>query len=92
MATLCNGIDVGALLGTFDEIRRDPLKGLFSIRVRSDWIGGFHVRHSVQSISLAGQSEAHVQHHSVETDFPPSLEGQDSGLLPMELLLCSLGG
>ncbi|MFN3682386.1 MAG: OsmC family protein [Fimbriimonadaceae bacterium] len=92
MATLCNGIDVGSLLGTFDEIRRDPVKGLFTIRVRSEWIAGFHARHSVQSARLAGDQEVHPQHHSVETDFPPTLQGQDAGFLPMELLLCSLGG
>lgn len=92
MATLCNGINVGGLLGTFDEIRRDPIKGLFSVRVRSEWIGGFHVRHSAQSASVAGDQEAHPRHHAVETDFPPSLQGQDAGLLPVELLLCSLGG
>ncbi|MCX7800170.1 MAG: OsmC family protein [Fimbriimonadales bacterium] len=92
MGSVCNGIDVSELLSTFDEIRKDPAKGLFNVRVRSDWVSGFHCRQTVVSSAAAGSQSIHPKHHSADTDLPPILQGGDEGLWPSELLLASIGG
>jgi putative redox protein len=48
-----------------------------------------HVRASIGETDFAVQVSA--RHHSLTSDEPPALGGQDAGLAPYDLLLASLG-
>jgi len=85
-----NGIDVDALGGTLDAIRKDPDLGVSQFRATNRWLGGNHNRTTVTSFYGAKQVIAHTQPFTMDADEPPILAGNDLAANPVEHLLHAL--
>jgi len=85
-----NGIDIDALGGTLDAIRKDPDLGVSQFRATNRWLGGNHNRTTVTSFYGAKQDIAHTQPFTMDADEPPILAGNDLAANPVEHLLHAL--
>jgi uncharacterized OsmC-like protein len=88
VAELVNGIDLPALRGVMDEIRRDPSKGKVEFRVRSRWAGQTRSETIVEGYRIGGREVA--RRFAVTVDEPFELLGQNSAPNPQEYLMTAL--
>lgn len=94
MATVaaCNGVDVGALLGTIEAIKKKPELASFTFRARTTWKDGTSSTAEIGSFLHAGtEDETRDQPFALVGDEPPVLLGQNKGPNAVELLLAALG-
>ena len=83
-----NDIDVPALLETIEAIRKDPAKGKVKFHINSDWKNQTHIESNVDSYFLGG--EEIKRNHTIVSDEPFELNGQDTAANPQELLFAAL--
>lgn len=83
-----NGINVEALSGVMDEIRRDASKGLVEFRVKTDWRGQTRSESTVESYRIGGQNVA--RRFRVAVDEPLELLGENTAPNPQEMLMTAL--
>ena len=50
-----NGLDVDALHGVIDEVKKDPSKGIVEFKVKTGWKGQTRSETAVESYKLGGQ-------------------------------------
>jgi uncharacterized OsmC-like protein len=85
-----NGVDLQKL-GTFiEEVKREPWKARLTFTVKSEWQGGFRAVHTVSNYIVGNGEGAHTKAHSVASDEPREILGNDAGISPSELLLSAL--
>jgi uncharacterized OsmC-like protein len=86
-----NGLDMGALVGTVDAIKRDKTLAKFEFRARNRWINGLVNRSEIQDFYGAGAED-----HSRKEPFtylsgePPVLLGNNEAAGAGEFLLHAL--
>ncbi|MUP47429.1 OsmC family peroxiredoxin [Gramella sp. BOM4] len=86
-----NGIDVNQLMGTIDAVKKDPEIANFEFRAKTDWLGGGHVRTTIQN--FYGAKEENTSRATpimIEGDEPPVLLGENRGANAVEALLHAL--
>jgi len=83
-----NGIDVDALHGVVEEVKKDPLKGIVEFKVKTDWKGQTRSETSVESYKLAGNEIK--RRFTIKTDEPLELLGENTAANPQELLMAAL--
>jgi uncharacterized OsmC-like protein len=83
-----NGIDVGALRASIDQISQDPAAGQTRWKVRSEWQGGTRADHHVDGIEVGGQ--AVDRKFTLKSDEPFELCGNNEYANPQEYLLAGL--
>ena len=90
MATIKNGVNVDNLLTVIDTVKRDPANGKVSFSVNSKWKRGFKAEHTSANFTVGREEAAHAKNHTLSTDEPKEILGEDSGISPAETLISSL--
>ncbi|MFB3852661.1 MAG: OsmC family protein [Vicinamibacterales bacterium] len=90
VSTLKNGVDVQKLTGLVEEVKREPWKGRLLFKMDSEWKGGFRARHKVSQYVVGNQPATHRTQHTVTSDEPVEILGNDAGISPSELVLGAL--
>ncbi|MGC9514356.1 OsmC family protein [Methanocrinis sp.] len=86
MSEMLNGIDVLRLQKTIEAVGREPEKGRFTIRARTEWAGGCRCRTFIERAEGAKGSAKFF----VEADEPPALLGRDLAPNAAEYVLHAL--
>jgi uncharacterized OsmC-like protein len=87
-AIVVNGVDVDALRGVIDEVKKDPAKGIVGFRVTSKWQGQTRSEASVESYRIGGQEVK--RQFKISIDEPLELLGENTAPNPQELLMTAL--
>jgi len=89
--TVCNGVDVGAMMETIAAVKAEPSIARFRFRAANQWRGGGHNRSTIQGFYGAGQEDAtRTEPFVLDADEPPVLLGEDRGANPVEFVLHAL--
>jgi len=88
-----NGLDMEALVGTIEAVKRDPTLGGFEFRASNQWISGGENRSRIKEFYGAGsEDESRVDAFEFTNGEPPVLLGANEGANPVEFLLHALAG
>ena len=85
-----NGVDVQKLTTMVEDVKREPWRGRLTFSIRSEWKGGFKALHTVSDYSVGDERARHAKEHSLLSDEPAAILGNDSGISPSELILTAL--
>lgn len=80
-----NGLDVDALHAVIETVKNDPSQGIARFLVNTTWKGQTRTETKVQSYWLGGQEIK--RSHSVVTDEPIELLGENTAANPQEVLM-----
>ncbi|MEX0804370.1 MAG: OsmC family protein [Candidatus Binatia bacterium] len=83
-----NGLDVDALHGVIDEVKKDPSKGIVEFKVKTGWKGQTRSETSVESCKLGGKEIK--RRFTIKADEPLELLGENTSANPQELLMAAL--
>jgi uncharacterized OsmC-like protein len=83
-----NGIDVEALSGVIEDVKKDPSKGVVEFRVTSAWKGQTRSEASIDSYKIGG--ERVTRSFKLTVDEPFELLGQNTAPNPQEYLMTAL--
>lgn len=83
-----NGIDVEALHGVIEEVRKDPAKGIVEFKVKTGWKGQTRSETVVDSYKLDGNEIK--RRFTIQADEPLELLGENTAANPQELLMAAL--
>jgi uncharacterized OsmC-like protein len=83
-----NGIDVEALHGVIEDVRKDPAKGIVEFKVKTGWKGQTRSETVVDSYKLDGNEIK--RRFTIEADEPLELLGENTAANPQELLMAAL--
>lgn len=89
MNEIVNGIDVQRVQRTIDEVEKEPEKGRFTVRTKTEWGGGCHCRTFIERGGGA-DGEGKSTKFVVESDEPPALMGEDLAPNAVEFVLHAL--
>lgn len=84
-----NGIDVAALEAVPTTLAEAPEQGILSFETRTIWAGGVRSRTEVTGFEAGG--ERFERRHTIASDEPPEIFGDDTAPNPQELLLAGIG-
>jgi len=87
-----NGVNVGQLLDTIEQVKENPEIGQFQFRAMNTWIDGTHHRATVKDFYVALKEDNSGEQWKFEIDEPRVLLGQNLGASPTEYLLVALSG
>src|SRR5918999_1373766 len=83
-----NGLDVDALHGVIDEVKKDSSKGIVEFKVKTGWKGQTRSETAVESYKLGGQEIK--RRFTIDADEPIELLGENTSANPQELLMAAL--
>ena len=83
-----NGIDVDALHGVIEDVKKDPAKGIVEFKVKTNWKGQTRSQTSVDSYKLDGNEIK--RRFTIDADEPLELLGENTAANPQELLMAAL--
>jgi uncharacterized OsmC-like protein len=83
-----NGLDVDALRGVIEEVKKDPAKGMVGFSVTSRWQGQTRSQATVESYRIGGQEVK--RQFKINVDEPLELLGENTAPNPQELLMTAL--
>jgi uncharacterized OsmC-like protein len=94
MPALCiNGLDMEALHGTLDAIRKEPELAKFRFRATNQWVDGGENRSRIKEFYGCGmEDESRTEAFEFTNGEPPVLLGDNEGANPVEFLLHALAG
>ena len=88
-----NGLDIEALFGTLDAIRKDPSLAEFEFRATNRWVSGGENRSRIKEFYGAGrEDDSRTEPFEFTNGEPPVLLGGNEGANPVEFLLHALAG
>lgn len=90
MKTVKNGVNVDDLMMAIEAVKDDPTNGKLTFTVHSKWKNGFKAEHKSANYVIGKEGGTHAHDHTVSTDEPREILGEDSGISPAETLLSSL--
>ena len=85
-----NGVNVEALFGAQDALKKAPEAAKFKWRATVEWIGGTHSRSTVQSFYGLGTEQKHKARFAFEADHPEIFAAADQAATPVEIVLAGL--
>jgi uncharacterized OsmC-like protein len=85
-----NGVNVEALLGAREALRKAPEAGQFRWRATCNWVKGTHSRSSVHGYFGLGQEQKHRTEFRFDADHPEVFAAEDNGATPVEYVLVGL--
>ncbi|RJR51319.1 MAG: OsmC family peroxiredoxin [Desulfobacteraceae bacterium] len=91
-AETVNGINVGQLFSTIDQIGQTPEVAKFKFRTQNQWIDGTHSSATVTGFYGALREDDSRPPAEFQLDEPPVLLGKNQGMNPVEYLLVALSG
>jgi uncharacterized OsmC-like protein len=83
-----NGLDLDALQGVVEAVRKNPAEGMVGFRVRTNWKGQAASVASVESYTLGGKEIPRT--FKIAIDEPYELLGGNSAPNPQEMLMAAL--
>ena len=83
-----NGLDVDALRGVIEEVKKDPAKGMVGFSVTSRWQGQTRSQATVESYRIGGEEVK--RQFKINVDEPLELLGENTAPNPQELLMTAL--
>ena len=86
--TTVNGIDVDALRGLVEGVRKDPASGKTHWRVATTWQGQARSRAEVAGFTIGGEQVA--RRFAIDIDEPCELGGSNQFANPQEYLIAAL--
>lgn len=86
---MLNGISVADLNQVPQTLAEAPEQGILSFETRTSWLGGVRSRSEVTGFEAGG--ERFERHHTIFSDEPPQIFGDDTAPNPQELLLSGIG-
>jgi uncharacterized OsmC-like protein len=90
MKTIKNGVNVDDLMMAIEGVKNDPASGKLTFTVNSKWKNGFKAEHKSANYVVGKDRFTHAHNHTVSTDEPREILGEDSGISPAEMILSSL--
>jgi len=87
-----NGVNVGQLFDTIEQIKQNPDLARFQFRARNKWVAGTRNRVTVQDFYGALMEDSSRVPMEFDIDEPPVLCGKNLGANPVEYLLAALSG
>jgi uncharacterized OsmC-like protein len=85
-----NGVNVEALFGAQEALKKTPEAGRFKWRAKVEWVGGTHSRSTVQTFYGLGAEQQHKSKFTFEADHPEVFASEDKGATPVEIVLAGL--
>ena len=85
-----NGVNVDDLMNAIESVKEDPVNGKLTFTVGSKWTGGFKANHTTSAFAVGKEPGKRAKDHSISTDEPNEVLGNDSGISPAETLISSL--
>jgi uncharacterized OsmC-like protein len=89
---MVNGVNVGQLFSTIDQVKGNPEIAQFKFRAKNTWVDGTHNRATIKDFYGALQEDDTRDPLIFELDEPPVLCGKNLGANPVEYLLVALSG
>ena len=83
-----NGLDVDALHGAIEEVKKEPAKGIVEFKVKTGWKGQTRSESAVESYKIGGNEVK--RRFSIKADEPLELLGENTSPNPQELLMAAL--
>lgn len=90
--SVCNGVNVNALLETVDAVNANPEIAKFQFRARNHWLDGDHNHSTIEGFHGACQEIKHAQAFELDNGEPPILLGDGEHANPVEYVLHALAG
>jgi len=85
-----NGVNVEALFGAQEALKKAPEAAQFKWRAKVEWINGTHSRSTVDGFYGLGEERRHKSKFVFEADHPEVFAAEDQGATPVEIVLASL--
>jgi uncharacterized OsmC-like protein len=85
-----NGVNVEALFGAQEALKKAPEAAQFKWRAKCEWINGTHSRSSVEKFYGLGAEQQHKSKFSFEADHPEIFAAEDNAATPVEIVLAGL--
>ena len=89
---MVNGVNVGQLFSTIDQVKVNPEIAQFKFRAKNTWVDGTHNRATIKDFYGVLQEDDTRDPLIFELDEPPVLCGKNLGANPVEYLLVALSG
>ncbi|WP_185827465.1 OsmC family protein [Halomonas nitroreducens] len=90
--TIDNGVNITALLDAREALVQAPEAARFTWQARCDWVHGTHSRSTIDTFHGLGETQAHRQRSTFDTDHPEVFASEDHGPTPVEYVLVGLAG
>jgi len=91
MTTIKNGVNVDDLMMAIEGVKEDPTNGKLKFTIHSKWKNGFKADHKSANYVVGKENGKRERNHTLNTDEPREILGEDTGISPAETLLSSLG-
>ena len=85
-----NGVNVEALFGAQDALKKAPEAAQFKWRATVEWIKGTHSRSTVEKFYGLGSEQKHKSKFVFDADHPEIFAAEDNAATPVEIVLAGL--
>ena len=87
-----NGVNVEALFGAQEALKKAPEAAQFKWRAQVEWIKGTHSRTTVEKFYGLGAEQKHKDRFAFDADHPEIFASEDNAATPVEIVLAGLAG
>ena len=87
-----NGVNVEALFGAQEALKKAPEAAQFKWRAQVEWIKGTHSRTTVEKFYGLGAEQKHKDKFAFDADHPEIFASEDNAATPVEIVLAGLAG
>jgi uncharacterized OsmC-like protein len=85
-----NGVNVEALFGAQEALKKAPEAAKFKWRAQVEWVGGTHSRSTIETFYGLGAEQKHKSKFAFDADHPEVFAAADKGATPVEIALAAL--
>jgi uncharacterized OsmC-like protein len=85
-----NGVNVEALFGAQEALKKAPEAAQFKWRASVEWINGTHSKSTVENFYGLGAEQKHKTKFAFEADHPEIFAAADNAATPVEIVLAGL--
>lgn len=85
-----NGVNVEALFGAQEALKKAPEAAKFKWRATVEWIKGTHSRTTVEKFYGLGAEQKHREKFAFDADHPEIFAAEDNAATPVEIVLAGL--
>jgi uncharacterized OsmC-like protein len=85
-----NGVNVEALFGAQEALKKTPEAGQFKWRATVNWIKGTHSETRIETFYGLGGEHRHKRPFTFEGDHPEVFAAEDNAATPVEIVLAGL--
>jgi len=89
-ASVDNGVNVTALFGAQDALKKAPEAAQFKWRASVKWINGTHSQSTIETFYGLGGEHKHKKPFQFDADHPEVFAAEDKAATPVEIVLAGL--